>query len=388
VAHINRELQGVMDVEVEWKGSDFWKVNHDHHHHHHHSMIRVGEHMIQCKVTRSVPSSSTTLSSTSMDNNDDDEYPHQVRDKEHNETQQPNDDMLSLTTTECYHIPFTITDTNECFLPNDHPMKHQCDIHSTICVNTIGSYECICPRILQQEQNDQHHHHYQQQQQQQQQQDNEHHGNHDPNQIQFGMTITDPIAFFTLLHDNHSNDRTPWELSYKSISQSSCPYQPSTFGCCEDYHHPTSHPTTTSSSTSSSSSSCRAQFHCPIDPCSQPEYNDCSSHATCVRKVTPSIRKVIPSSSTVTATTTNHHQHHHPHHREYTCKCPLGYMGNGYQCQKDDAIPQPKLKYDGITPTDDTIKHHMYCDCTIPIIDPCDGYTSCTGTCYIVPPHL
>ncbi|CBJ26995.1 conserved unknown protein [Ectocarpus siliculosus] len=45
---------------------------------------------------------------------------------------------------ECMVVPVVIEDSNECTLPERHPMHHECHA-SAECVNTIGSYECSCP---------------------------------------------------------------------------------------------------------------------------------------------------------------------------------------------------------------------------------------------------
>lgn len=42
---------------------------------------------------------------------------------------------------QCYNIPYEIRDTDECTLPEGHPMRHKCH-RSTVCINTVGSYEC------------------------------------------------------------------------------------------------------------------------------------------------------------------------------------------------------------------------------------------------------
>ena len=41
----------------------------------------------------------------------------------------------------CFEIPYEITDTDECMLPVGQPMRHKCH-GSTVCRNTLGSYEC------------------------------------------------------------------------------------------------------------------------------------------------------------------------------------------------------------------------------------------------------
>jgi hypothetical protein len=55
-------------------------------------------------------------------------------------------------------------------------------------------------------------------------------------------------------------------------------------------------------------------------------------------------------------------------------------MGNGHECRKGiDLPPKPMVMYDGITPTDETVKQGFYCGCTKPVIDPCAGFPKCEG---------
>ena len=84
---INREVEGVVDVEVEWTGSD---------------LQNVGEHTIQCKVTR--------LASVIQGATDDVFV----------------DDTGREVSSLCVHIPLTILDTNECMLLPHHRMRLQC----------------------------------------------------------------------------------------------------------------------------------------------------------------------------------------------------------------------------------------------------------------------
>ena len=42
---------------------------------------------------------------------------------------------------QCFSIPYEITDTDECRLEKGHPMRHKCH-RSTVCINTEGGYEC------------------------------------------------------------------------------------------------------------------------------------------------------------------------------------------------------------------------------------------------------
>ena len=108
VEKVNRVLEGVIDVEVEWTGADLH--------------ARVGEHIVECTVTRlaSAIKGGTAGMTTTVD-----------------------EDGREVTS-QCFHVPFTILDTNECTLPSNHPMRHACAAPA-VCVNTIGSYECVCP---------------------------------------------------------------------------------------------------------------------------------------------------------------------------------------------------------------------------------------------------
>jgi hypothetical protein len=55
-------------------------------------------------------------------------------------------------------------------------------------------------------------------------------------------------------------------------------------------------------------------------------------------------------------------------------------MGNGHKCREGiDPLPKPMVKFDGITPTDETKKNDLYCSCTKPIVDPCAGFPKCEG---------
>jgi hypothetical protein len=55
-------------------------------------------------------------------------------------------------------------------------------------------------------------------------------------------------------------------------------------------------------------------------------------------------------------------------------------MGNGHKCRDGiDPMPKPMVKFDGVTPTDETKKNDMYCSCTKPIVDPCAGFPKCEG---------
>jgi len=90
VEKVNRELEGVIDVDVEWTGSELHR--------------KVGTYSIKSSVTRR---------------------------------------LGDTTTKECFEVPFVIADTNECELPVGHVMAHRCH-ESAACVNTNGGYECQC----------------------------------------------------------------------------------------------------------------------------------------------------------------------------------------------------------------------------------------------------
>lgn len=265
---MNQALDGVVDVQVEWTGGDLHG--------------RVGKHLILCQVTRlsEALGESESAATITMD-----EYGRQV-------------------TAQCFQVPFTIKDTNECLLPAGHAMRHECQSPSR-CVNTIGSYECVCPLL----------------------------NEHDDMQLQ---QQEGSAAFWDALEKQR---RSPWELSLGQ--KSSCPSKASTYGCCPS----------TWTSTHTEGSSCRRRFTCPSDTCRE---HDCTSSATCVRAESPLTR---PS---------------------YTCQCASGMLGNGHTCRSGDPKPAPKVRFDGVTPTEGTVRAN-FCGCTKPVVDACAGFPPCKG---------
>jgi Calcium-binding EGF domain len=270
VERVNQELDGVVDVEVEWNGSDLHG--------------KVGDHFIQCKVTRLV--NAIHQANTQVDTLKKDDHGRHV-------------------IVQCFTLSFTILDTNECTLQKDHPMHHNCH-DSAICVNTIGSYECLCPKL--------------------------------------GETTSKSLEadehFWTKIKEEK---RSGWELSYATPSKSSCPLSPSSFSCCSHSGH------------SLEGKACRKAFTCPTDPCVK---STCDPLAQCIRNENP---LALPN---------------------HNCMCPSGLMGNGRLCGKRDLPPKPMVMYDGITPTEETVKNNYYCGCNKPEIDACAGFPPCQGVYY------
>jgi hypothetical protein len=269
VEKVNRVLDGVVDVEVGWNGADLHG--------------RVGEHIVECTVTRLASGVVSPEEEIFID-----------------------DDGREVTS-QCFHVPFTILDTNECTLSKQHVMAHKCSAPS-ICANTIGSYECLCPRS---------------------------------DEV---VEITDSVDD-NFWKEIEGQARSPWEVSFSPHSRSSCPSLASTHQCCPEGAH------------TSEGMSCRQRFNCPTDPCGIK--NDCASNAICKRHDNPSD---LPN---------------------YQCQCPGGLMGSGRACRAGkDPKPEPKVMFDGVTPTELTFKNNLYCGCHQPVVDACSGFPSCKGKKY------
>ena len=255
-------------MEINWSGAELHR--------------RVGEHIVSCTVTRlaeTLHAESQGVSKTT------DEYGREV-------------------VSQCYEVPFTISDVDECSLSRSNPWAHQCQLPS-VCVNTQGSYECVCPSGS-------------------------------------SPKIPDDSAG-AYLEQINKESRNAWELS---TSKGPCPGKASTFSCCNE------------DGQSFEGRQCRSQFSCPSDPCSA-ETPACDSSAVCHRTASPLAR---------------------PNH---ICECPKGYLGNGKSCQRSSRKKlEPKVKYDGVTPTEGTrraLEAGVICGCNKPTVDACDGFPKCPG---------
>ncbi len=359
VERVNRELSGVVDVEVLFTGSEIHR--------------RVGKHTVQCLVTRllysadangradgagkpAASSASASSTSTSVESNENTEGASELENDNFKFQTRGVDEDGRDVVTQCFLVPFTILDVDECKLPLGHSMRHEC-IEPAICVNTLGSYECLCPSSMSSDENN---------------------TSNDTVNIELASSEKEEIVtqFWNQITQSETSTRTPWEKSLPSSKKSSCPSRASTHGCCDVNGH------------SLDGSSCRSQFRCPTDPCvntvesesgrdsnsisssrsrsrsrtqknssSNDSGHDCVSTASCIRAATPID---VPS---------------------YTCECPPGFMGSGHNCRPgiDVIPPRPKVKFDSVTPTDETVQNNFYCGCTKPIVDPCAGYHECTG---------
>lgn len=288
---LNKVLDGVIGAEVNWDGWDLHG--------------RVGERLINCEVQR--------LASM---------IPSEVLQGREVFVNEQGQEVIS----QCFQLPFTIRDTNECTLPQGHEMRHRCQ-EPSICVNTIGSYECLCPRL-----------------------DNSLPPNvfvqEDSRSHTYSIDVAgdSEVAFFEGLTLEH---RSAWELAIRSPRSATCPSQPSTRGCCPEMAH------------GRDGQDCRQQFQCPLDPCSESTViaasgnHSCAHNARCVRRGDPL---------------------EDPNH---SCDCPDGLLGNGRTCRLTDAKPAPKVTFEG-KPTEETIRNN-YCGCTKPTVDACAGFPPCTN---------
>ncbi|KAL7581786.1 hypothetical protein ACA910_022317 [Epithemia clementina (nom. ined.)] len=290
VARVNQVLEGVVNVEVGYHGDDL--------------QGKVGEHLVKCEVTR--------LASVLPDDMKEQAFV---------------DDIGRQVVSQCFEVPFTILDTNECTLPLHHPLRHQCRAPA-ICINTNGSYDCVCPRMADKDAAEP-----------TTATENSANPRSSSKYPPAGATVDEQFWV-----DLQAQERGPWEVAYNSSSRSTCVSMASTHGCCPVRAN------------TKDAMLCRSGFHCPISPCASHKDNDCADTAKCVRKHNPNIPK------------------------NYECQCPQGFMGNGHKCRPGiDLKPEPKVRFDGVTPTEETIKHNFYCDCTIPVVDACSGFPPCTG---------
>ena len=267
---INKDVSHVVGIDVQWSGTEIHK--------------RVGERVVKSSVTR-------LMEGDTVDSG--------------------GDEPKQTTKTQCFEVPFTILDVNECTLPENDPWHHVCPTNS-ICINTPGSYECVCPLLS------------------------------GEIGIEFNPEKNDAVddSFWKELNNQ---SRSLWELSTTS---SSCPEKPSTYTCCPSDGH------------SEEGTQCRSNFHCPSDPCHS---SPCSSEANCERL--------------------------NPNHIPgYTCVCPEGTWGNGLDCsssgqERKKHMMLPKVKFDGVTPTEETVKaleRGLICGCQRPVVDVCSGFV-CHG---------
>lgn len=301
---MNEALEGVVDVEVKWEGGEPMHR-------------RVGEHRVLMDVTRLLSAIGAadryTAATTAAGGGG----------GEGSGGASSTDELGRDVVTQCFVFPFQILDTDECALPAGHGMRHRCAAPAR-CVNTVGSYECVCPRSGG--------------------------AGGGPSAPAFPSGDADERYFAALA----AQTRSAWELSYGAAAESSCPASPSTRSCCRDGDG------TGSQSTSASGDDCRAAFRCPVDPCSATTgsagANDCAAAARCVRSDSPLDRP------------------------QYQCRCPAGLMGSGRACRKGvDAKARPMVEYDGVTPTAETVRNGYYCGCTKPVVDPCAGFPKCEG---------
>jgi len=362
VEKINRDVTGVLDVEVGWTGAELHR--------------KVGERIVTCTVTRlAMKSSSSTATTHNDDDNNND--PSGGKQSTNNEYEQQNNVI-----TQCFEVPFTIIDIDECVLPPSHPMGHQC-IYPAVCINTLGSYECACPSAAL---------------------DSSFFYNEPKSgDKKNGGGTAAAVVTQTFWDDLHLDieaemnqfrtaDETPsldknndyddvdeplpivmpktphmpkWDVSLNSSSASTCPGLPSTHGCCDDDAH------------GKEGRDCRSLFQCPIDPCS-----------SFISSNSKSNNETKSSSSTSVACATNAlcERTSSPLSRpNFICHCPPGQMGNGRPCTGyggRNTGREPKVRFDGTTPTGETaraLEMGTICGCSEPTVDVCDGFPKCTG---------
>lgn len=225
---------------------------------------------------------------------------------------------------------------------------------NNVCVNTIGSYECACPFITTTDEA------------------------LDPTR-KHDVSLTPPEEEFWELMKSTESLRTAWDLSL-SYSTSHCPSMSSssTSNCCMRDAH------------TASGMECRSTFRCPTDPCVSDvnanvnvnvnvnEFEETKNNKKSNRKIKDKTN--LTSSSSPCASSATCARTDNPlAHPAYTCTCPKGTIGHGKKCRPGmDPTPQPKVGFDGVTPTSETMQHMKhYCGCTKPTIDPCVGSPPC-----------
>jgi len=299
VEKINRDVTGVVDVEVAWSGAELHK--------------RVGERIVKCTVTRLMDDAGSVAAATAG--------------------RRGKDDLGRDVVTQCFEVPIAVSDVNECTLPKSNAMAHRCH-PSALCVNTSGSYECVCPADG---------------------------AASKPLPPDFAADS----AYWRRLAADAASNRSAWELSLASSAESSCPGAASTHRCCDD------------DGRSPDGRFCRSSFVCPKDPCSVLHTHSaiggnhnsnneggvgrgsCAPDATCRRADSPLA------------------------HPDHVCDCPEGHWGSGRACVPGmDGRPDPKVGYDGVTPTEETkrkLDAGLICGCSLPVVDACAGFPKCPG---------